>query len=162
MPCIVLQESILDPLLLCCVNDMPISVKWNLLVYADDTVLVASTSLELYHVLFKDLGMGSEWLIWYQTRSLPRKDGSWCPFQSTLKFCSKIQGDSNRSCFRSELPRTDKILSRKRTLQTIIQKYTDKIEVFTDSDACLCNKKDPMLKPCVIWIMHYPDMLQWH
>ena len=64
--CGVPQGSILGPLLfLCYVNDMPISVKCKLLLYADDSALIISgfDPKEIAKELSKELESCRQWLI---------------------------------------------------------------------------------------------------
>ena len=64
--CGVPQGSILGPLLfLCYVNDMPISVKCKLLLYADDSALIVSGSdpQEIADMLSKELESCRKWLM---------------------------------------------------------------------------------------------------
>ncbi len=64
--CGVLQGSILGPLLfLCYVNDMPISTKCKLLLYADDSVLLVSDidPRAVSDTLSKELESCNEWLV---------------------------------------------------------------------------------------------------
>merc|ERR1711872_1055316 len=60
------QGSILGPLLfLCYINDMPISVKCKLLLYADDSALIVSgyNSKEIGEELSRELESCIQWLI---------------------------------------------------------------------------------------------------
>ncbi len=64
--CGVPQGNILGPLLfLCCVNDMPISTKCKLLLYADDNVLLVSDKdpRAVSDILSEELESCNEWLV---------------------------------------------------------------------------------------------------
>ena len=64
--CGVPQGSLLGPLLfLCYVNDMPISIKCKLLLYADDSaILVSGTDPKIIsHILSNELDNANKWLI---------------------------------------------------------------------------------------------------
>ncbi len=74
--CGVPQRSILGPLpSLCYVNDMPVSTKCKLLLYADDSVLLVSDKdpRAVSDTFSKELESCNEWLV-DNRLSLPRED----------------------------------------------------------------------------------------
>ncbi len=111
--CGVPQGSILGPLLfLCYVNDMPISTKCKLLLYVDDGVLFVSDKdpRAVSDTLSKELESCNEWLVdnrlsLHQEKTEAMLCGTKRKMRSKRRFWSKMQGYSNRFCFRSEILR---------------------------------------------------------
>ncbi len=147
--CGVPQGSILGPLLfLCYVNDMPVSAKCKLLLYADDSVLLISYKdpMAISDTLSKELESSSEKLVDNRlSLHLGKNEAMLCGTKRKTRNTEDFEVKCKDTAMESVLEvkhlgiKIDKTLSGEEILDTIVKKCPDRIIFLYRQPGCLSN-----------------------